>query len=76
MRDVHADNEFECVRDTIETIHAEDDFRDLRSAICLEVCTTNEHVRKVERSIRTMKEVIRATVHGMPYKRLPKQMIS
>jgi hypothetical protein len=33
------------------------------------------HVGDVERSIRTIKERVRADVHGMPFKRLPKLMI-
>ena len=60
VRDVHADNEFECAHDALERLHTEDGFRDLQHAIRLEICTMNEHVREAERSIRTMKEVIRS----------------
>ena len=35
----------------------------------------NDHVGEVERSIRTIKEVVHATAHGMPYCRLPRQLI-
>ena len=75
VRDVHADSEFECVRDMLCNAHTEDGLRDLPGSILLETCTANEHVKEVERSIRTIKEMLRATTHGMPYRRLPKQMV-
>ena len=75
VRDVHGDSEFECVREDLLNIHKEDGMRDLPGPIHLEVCTTNEHVKEVERSIRTIKDMLRATAHGMPYRRLPKPMI-
>ena len=74
VRDVHADSKFECVRDMLSNTHTEDGLRDLPGSILLETCTANEHVKEVERSIRTIKEMIRATAHGMLYCRLPKQM--
>ena len=61
--DVHADKEFECLRDLLEDAS-------------LEICGPDEHVPEVERSIRTMKETMRATAHGLPYRRLPKLMIT
>ena len=75
VRDVHADSEFECIRTMLSDAHKEDGLRDLPGPIHLETCTANEHVKEVERSIRTIKEMIRATAHGLPYRRLPKQMI-
>ena len=60
--DVHADKEFECLRESLDTVS-------------LDICGPDEHVPEVERSIRTMKETMRATVHGLPYRRLPKLMI-
>jgi len=35
----------------------------------------NDHVGEVKRSIRTMKERARTTIHGLPFKRFPKVMI-
>ena len=41
----------------------------------MEICGPDEHIPEFERSIRTMKETMRATAHGLPYRRLPKIMI-
>jgi hypothetical protein len=62
VRAVHADSEFTCVAPDILPIP-------------LHTVTTNGHVPEVERSIRTMKENMRSTVHGMPFRRLPKLLI-
>jgi hypothetical protein len=62
ISDLHADMEFECIRNDV-----------LPSR--LNVTAANDHVGKVERSIRTMKERARTTIHGLPFKRLPKLMI-
>jgi hypothetical protein len=59
---LHADEEFRCIADDI-------------APISVDICAADEHVAEVERSIRTIKETIRATVHGMPFKRLPRVMI-
>ena len=60
--DVHTDKEFECLRESLGNVS-------------LEICGPDEHVPEVERSIRTMKETMRATAHGLPYRHLPKLMI-
>ena len=60
--DAHADKEFECLHGSLGNVS-------------LEICGPDEHVPEVERSIRTMKETMRATGHGLPYRRLPKIMI-
>jgi len=57
--DIHADNEFECIR---EHIHP----------IAMNIVTADSHVGEVERSIRTIKERLRTCVHGLPFQRLPK----
>ena len=75
VRDVHGDGEFECVKDELLHMNKENGLQDLPGPIHLEVCTTNEHVKEVERSIRTIKDMLRATAHGMPYRRLPRPMI-
>ena len=61
--DIHADKEFECLRESLGNVS-------------LEICGPDEHVPEVERSIRTMKETMRATAHGLPYRHLPKLMIA
>ena len=59
---LHVDNEFACIRDDIYPIH-------------LNVVAADSHVGEVERSIRTVKERLRACVHGLPFKRLPKLLL-
>ena len=61
--DVHGDHEFECIRDQLRPIE-------------VNVVPRDSHVGEVERSIRTIKERLRACVHGLPYKRLPKEIIT
>ena len=63
VMDIHADKEFECLRE-------------LMGNVFLEICGPDEHVPEVERSIRTMKETMRATAHGLLYCRLLKLMIA
>ena len=63
MVDIHADKEFECLRESLGNVS-------------LEICGPDEHVPEVECSIRTMKETMQATAHGLPYRRLPKLMIA
>ena len=46
--DVHADKEFECLRESLGNVS-------------LEICGPDEHIPEVERSIRTMKETMQAT---------------
>jgi len=62
ISDLHADMEFECIRNDV-----------LPSR--LNVTAANDHVGEVERSIWTMKERARTTIHGLPFKRFPKVMI-
>jgi hypothetical protein len=38
--------------------------------IHLNVVTADSHVGEIERSIRTVKEHLRSSVHGLPFKRL------
>jgi len=62
ISDLHAYMEFECIRNDV-----------LPSR--LNVTAADDHVGEVERSIWTMKERARTTIHGLPFKRLPKLMI-
>ena len=63
VRDVHADHEFHCIREDIRPIH-------------LNIVPPDSHVGEVERSIRTIKERLRSCVHGLPFKRLPRLLVS
>ena len=61
--DVFADNEFQ--------------IEDLRNAILpstLQLCATGEHVPKVERTIRIVKDRCRTICHSLPYSSFPKLM--
>ena len=62
ITDYHGDNEFAHIEGHVvpATTH---------------ICATGEHVPEIERSIRTVKERTRCTVHSMPYKRLPNMMM-
>jgi hypothetical protein len=60
--DVHADNEFECVRADL-------------LPVAMNVVPADSHVGEVERSIRTIKEGLRTCVHGLPFKRLPRLLL-
>ncbi|KAG7347353.1 reverse transcriptase RNA-dependent DNA polymerase [Nitzschia inconspicua] len=62
VTDIHTDNEFECLCADV-------------APIVLNVTAADDHVGEVERSIRTIKERVRAAVNGMPYRRLPNLMI-
>ncbi|MEL6660657.1 MAG: hypothetical protein AAFR36_29600, partial [Bacteroidota bacterium] len=60
--DIHADQEFECIRDTLLPIK-------------LTTVPLNAHVPEIERSIRTVKERTRATIHGLPFQRIPSILV-
>ena len=61
----------------IDTIHADEEFQSLNPPlldkfnILMNIATTNEHVPEIERMIRVVKEHIRSTVHGVPFKQFP-----
>jgi hypothetical protein len=63
VRDVHADNEFECIRTSI-------------GPVAMDIVPADSHVGEIERSNRTLKERTRTCVHGLPFKRLPKLMVA
>jgi hypothetical protein len=58
---VHADHEFKCIREEIRPVN-------------LDVAAPDDHVHEIERSIRTVKERVRCTMHSFPFKRIPKVM--
>ena len=61
--DVHGDNEFECARHSL-------------LPVALDIVPADCHVSEVERSNRTIKERLRACAHGLPFKRLPKLLVT
>jgi hypothetical protein len=58
---IHADMEFQCIAQEMQPIH-------------FDITPNDAHVPEVERSIRTIKERVRADINDMPFKRLPKLM--
>ena len=63
VRDIHADQEFGCIREELRPIE-------------MNLVTADAHVGEVERSIRTIKERLRSIVHGLPFRRIPRLMIT
>ena len=63
VKNIHADNEFECCRNELRPI-------------VLDIAGTGMHVGEVERSIRTVKERIRCSTHNLLFKKYPKVLIS
>ena len=61
ITDVHADHEFQCIREEIRPIN-------------LDVAAPDDRVHEIERSIRTVKERVRCTMHSFPFKRIPRVM--
>jgi hypothetical protein len=63
---------------TVTTIHADGEynqFKNLFPNLHFNICSAKDHVPEIERAIRTVKETIHATIHGMPYHRLPRAMV-
>ena len=63
ITDIFADNEFNMV-----------DLNDAVSSANLHICAAGEHVPKIERPIRIIKERTRTICHSLPYKKLPRIM--
>jgi hypothetical protein len=55
---LHADGEYDALQATFPTIH-------------FNICSADDHIPEIEQAARTVKESIRATIHGMPYSCLP-----
>ena len=60
--EIQADGEYNSVKTLFKDVH-------------FSICSADDHVPEAERAIRTVKETVRATIHGMPYKRLPRVMV-
>lgn len=60
------------------TIHGDGEYHPMRNKLpdtSVVICAADSHVPEAERCIRTLKETVRATIHGMPYRRLPKTLM-
>ena len=62
VTDFHADNEFAPIQQRILPVLSN-------------IVAADDHVGQVERSIRTIKERVRALVHGLPYRRYPSLLV-
>jgi hypothetical protein len=60
---VHADGEFEPLKNLIES---------MPSGPMVNLASSNEHVPEIEHRIRVVKERCRATRHSLPFERIPK----
>jgi hypothetical protein len=59
-------------------IHADGEFHALQPSfpeIRFSICSADDHVPEIERAIRTVKETIRSTIHGMPFACLPRVLV-
>ena len=61
VTEIHADQEFTC-------LHHKPGFEDINFTFT----ATDDHVHEVERSIRTIKERVRAGFHSLPFERIPR----
>jgi len=61
----------------IETLHADGEFRKIEGRVdtTVECCATDEHIDRIERRIRVVKERARCYWVSLPYKRAPKLMV-
>ena len=61
----------------IETMHADGEFRKIENIVDVNVdcCATNEHVDRIERRIRMIKERTRCYWVDLPYKKAPRIMV-
>jgi hypothetical protein len=71
-------NLYEARRFNISRIETDQEFRCIINDLLpfpVNVAAADDHVAEVERSIRTVKERVRCTVQGLPFRRIPKLMI-
>jgi Reverse transcriptase (RNA-dependent DNA polymerase) len=63
---------------TVTAIHCDGEYNHVKPLfpnVNFNICAPEDHVPKVERAIRTVKDTIRSTIHGMPYHRLPRTIV-
>ena len=54
IQHIHCDGQFECLQDSFQPIN-------------FNIAAPEQHVPKIERTVRTIKDDIRTTVHGLPF---------
>ena len=59
---IHADNEYECLREELRPV-------------TLNITAADQHVSMIERSIRTVKDRTRSQIQFLPYTKYPRNMI-
>ena len=59
---IRGDGQFECLEESLRPIH-------------VHIAAPAQHVPEIERTIRTLKEDIRTTINGLPYKRFTRLMV-
>jgi hypothetical protein len=62
VTNIHCDGEYNHIKPLFPTIR-------------FDICAPEDHIPKVKRAIRTMKDAIRSTIHGTPYHRLPHTIV-
>ena len=62
VQQINGDNEFECIRESIQPI-------------LLNITAADEHVSPVERSIRSIKDRTRCQIQSLPYTKYPRTMV-
>lgn len=62
---IHCDNEYKSLMGELEDVYG----------VAVNYASAQEHVPEIERSIRVIKERVRATFHRLPYLKLPPVMI-
>ena len=54
VQHIHCDGQFECLQDSLQPIN-------------FNIAAPEQHVPEIERTVRTLKDDIRTTVHGLPF---------
>ena len=61
----------------INTVHGDNEFRKLEHKVGthVDICAAREHVPRIERGIRTLKERVRCCWESLPFPKAPKLMV-
>ena len=65
IKEIHMDGKFESIQSDL-----------LKNHINLNICSKSEHVGKIERQNRTVKERVRGIYNMLPFKKMPGQLIT
>ena len=61
VQHIHCDGQFECLVELFDPIH-------------FHIASPSQHVPEIERAIRTLKDDVRTTFHGLPFQRFTRLM--